>query len=132
MRLIHSGALIGLLMAGVAGTHAESAGTRIQIDTGEVVGMFQLNTAVRAFLGVPFAAPPVGALRWKPPQPAAPWPTARAATSYGAQRMQPGRSKTSVYYEYAGDQPSSEDCLFLNVWAPPETGFGKLPVLVWI
>src|ERR1700716_946235 len=84
MRLIHSGALIGLLMAGVAGTHAESAGTRIQIDTGEVVGMFQLNTAVRAFLGVPFAAPPVGALRWKPPQPAAPWPTARAATSYGA------------------------------------------------
>jgi para-nitrobenzyl esterase len=46
--------------------------------------------------------------------------------------MQPGRSKTSVYYEYAGDQPSSEDCLFLNVWAPPETGFGKLPVLVWI
>jgi para-nitrobenzyl esterase len=132
MRLIHPGALIGLLMAGVAGTHAESAGTRIRIDTGEVVGKFQLNSAVRAFLGVPFAAPPVGALRWKPPQPAAPWPTARAATSYGAQCMQPGRSKTSVYYEYAGDQPSSEDCLFLNVWAPSETGFGKLPVLVWI
>jgi carboxylesterase type B len=68
-------------MAGVAGTHAESAGTRIRIDTGEVVGKFQLNTAVRTFLGIPFAAPPVGALRWKPPQVA-------AALADGARRHQ--------------------------------------------
>src|SRR3979409_2046730 len=83
MRLRFSSALIGLLFAGQT-AHGETAGTSVRIDTGEVVGVFQLNTAVRAFLGVPFAAPPVGALRWKPPQPAAPWPTARAATSYGA------------------------------------------------
>ena len=137
MRLIHSGALIGLLLIGAdvadfAGARAESAGTLVRIDSGEVTGKFQLNTKVRAFLGVPFAAPPVGALHWKPPQPVAPWQTARPATSYGAQCLQPGRSKTSVYYEYAGDQPSSEDCLFLNVWAPSETGDGKLPVMVWI
>jgi para-nitrobenzyl esterase len=132
MRLTFSGALIGLFAAGLDGVHAESATTRVRIDSGEVVGKFQLNTAVRAFLGVPFAAAPVGALRWKPPQPAAPWQAARAATSYGAQCMQPARSKTSVYYEYAGDQPTSEDCLFLNVWAPSEKGDGKLPVMVWI
>jgi para-nitrobenzyl esterase len=111
----------------------ETAGTSVRIDTGEVVGKFQSNTAVRAFLGVPFAAPPVGALRWKPPQPAAPWPAGRAATSTSAQCMQPTRSKTSVYYEYAGgDQPTSEDCLYLNVWAPSEKADGKLPVMVWI
>ena len=47
--------------------------------------------------------------------------------------MQPTRSKTSVYYEYAGgDQPTSEDCLYLNVWAPSEKADGKLPVMVWI
>jgi para-nitrobenzyl esterase len=133
MRRRISVALTGLLLVGLAGAHGESAGTAVRIDTGEVVGKFQLNAAVRAFLGVPFAAPPVGALRWKPPQPAAPWPTARAATSYSAQCMQPTRSKTSVYYEYAGgDQPTSEDCLYLNVWAPSEKADGKLPVMVWI
>ena len=129
MRRRISVALMGLLLVGLAGAHGESAGTAVRIDTGEVVGKFQLNAAVRAFLGVPFAAPPVGALRWKPPQPAAPWPTARAATSTSAQCMQPTRSKTSVYYEYAGgDQPTSEDCLYLNLWAPSEKADGKLPV----
>jgi para-nitrobenzyl esterase len=133
MRRRISVALTGLLLVGLTGAHGETAGTAVRIDTGEVVGKFQLNTAMRAFLGVPFAAPPVGALRWKPPQPAAPWPTARAATSYSAQCMQPTRSKTSVYYEYAGgDQPTSEDCLYLNVWAPSEKADGKLPVMVWI
>jgi para-nitrobenzyl esterase len=117
MRLSISGALIGLLLAGPA-AHAQAAGTSVRLDSGEVVGKFQQNTAVRAFLGIPFAAPPVGDLRWKPPQPAAAWQTARAATSYAAQCMQPARSKTSVYYEYAGDQPTSED--------------GKLPVMVWL
>jgi para-nitrobenzyl esterase len=122
----------GLLLAGFGHACAESAGTLVKLDTGPISGKFQLNTQVRAFVGVPFAAPPVGPLRWKPPQPVAGWEAPRAATSYGAQCMQPGRSKTSVYYEYAGDQPSSEDCLFLNVWAPAETRDSKLPVMVWI
>lgn len=132
MRLIFSAAMTCLLLASVTSADAEGAGTTVRIDSGEVAGKFQLNTAVRAFLGVPFAAPPVGELRWKPPQPTAPWQTPREATGYGAQCMQLGRSKTSVYYEYAGDQLSSEDCLYLNVWAPGETGDGKLPVMVWI
>src|SRR3979409_1634397 len=87
MRLRFSSALIGLLFAGQT-AHGETAGTSVRIDTGEVVGKFQLNTAVRAFLGVPFAAPPVGDLRWKPPQPVAAWQGVRAATGFGPPCLQ--------------------------------------------
>ena len=127
------GGLLAALVASGGGVRAQTSGATVRIDSGEVVGKFQLNAAVRAYLGIPFAAPPVGALRWKPPQPVTPWQGARATTAYGAQCMQGGRSKNSVYYEYAGgDQPTSEDCLTLNVWAPTEPGNGKLPVMVWI
>lgn len=125
-------ALAGLLLVGAQAVRAESGGVAVMTDSGPVVGKFQMNSAVRAFLGLPFAAPPTGALRWKPPQPVIPWQSARTATTYGAQCMQPTRSKTSVYYEYAGDQPTSEDCLYLNVWAPSDVRDGKLPVMVWI
>ena len=132
MRLKTALVAAGLLLTGICDARAESGGTTVKLDSGPIVGKFELNTEVRAFLGVPFAAPPVGPLRWKLPQPVASWQAPRAATSYGAQCMQGGRSKTSVYYEYAGDQKSSEDCLFANVWAPSETRDGKLPVMVWI
>ena len=126
------GALIASVLTAASPAAAQTAATQVAIDSGRISGQFVLNTAVRAFLGVPFAAPPLGDLRWKPPQPVAAWQDVRPATSYGAQCMQPGRSKTSVYYEYAGEQPTSEDCLFLNVWAPSDTRGGKLPVMVWI
>src|SRR6516164_4246770 len=132
MRLKTALVAAGLLLTGICDARAESGGTTVKLDSGPIVGKFELNTEVRAFLGVPFAAPPVGPLRWRLPQPVASWQAPRAATSYGAQCMQGGRSKTSVYYEYAGDQKSSEDCLFANVWAPSETRDGKLPVMVWI
>ncbi len=124
--------LIASVMAAASVASAQTQATQVGIDSGQIAGKFTLNTAVRAFLGIPFAAAPTGDLRWKPPQAVTPWQDVRPATSYGAQCMQPSRSKTSVYYEYAGDQPTSEDCLFLNVWAPSETKGGKLPVMVWI
>ena len=76
------------------------------------------------FLGIPFAAPPVGPLRWRPPQPAKPWQGVRDALAFGADFPQP----PDPHFR-AGTQ--DEDCLFLNVWTPAAAADAKLPVLVW-
>ncbi len=83
---------------------------------------------VRAFLGVPFAVPPVGALRWRPPQPAAKWKGTRAATGFGYRCMQPDIYNDMIFH----DPGRSEDCLTLNVWTPAKDRYAKLPVMVWI
>jgi len=80
---------------------------------------------VTVFRGVPFAAPPVGDLRWRAPQPAAGWSGMRKADRFSPVCMQKGS-----YPEDAPPERSSEDCLYLNVWAP--RGARKLPVMVWI
>jgi len=92
---------------------------------GPVKGKLSADGKVKVFLGIPFAAPPVGPLRWKPPQPPAPWTAARDATNYGSRCMQAGLFKVAYL-----DPGESEDCLTINVWAPK--GATKLPVLVWI
>lgn len=92
---------------------------------GPVKGKLSADGKVKIFLGIPFAAPPVGPLRWKPPQPPAPWTTARDATNYGSRCMQAGFFKVQYL-----DPGESEDCLTINVWAPKDGS--KLPVLVWI
>jgi para-nitrobenzyl esterase len=76
------------------------------------------------FLGVPYAAPPVGALRWRPPQPPAPWPGVRAAT-----RFAPHCAQSAGPF---GQASTSENCLYLNVYAPARRPAGGLPVMVWI
>ena len=87
---------------------------------------------VVAFQGVPYAAPPVGDLRWKPPRPVVAWDGVRNATAPGPICMQTGpawvRAPTA-----AEDDPQSEDCLHLNVWAPREpVARAPLPVMVWV
>src|SRR5690606_39524328 len=62
---------------------------------------------------IPFAAPPVGNLRWKPPQPVVPWTGVRQATAFGTQCMQ-----GTIFGDIVFDRPASEDCLYLNVWTP--------------
>ncbi|HEU0311328.1 MAG TPA: carboxylesterase/lipase family protein [Sphingomicrobium sp.] len=95
------------------------------INTGQVEGT-QIGTA-RVFKGIPYAAPPVGPLRWRPPQPVSAWRGVRKATSYS-----PACPQLESYPPDAPREPTSEDCLTLNVWAPAANSAAKLPVMVWI
>jgi para-nitrobenzyl esterase len=108
-------------LAGAAG------GPVVAIDAGKVAGA--VDGGVASFKGIPFAAPPVGALRWRAPQPQAAWEGVRDATAYGADCMQlPFPSDAAPL----GTAPA-EDCLFVNVWKPVKArASGKLPVIVWI
>jgi para-nitrobenzyl esterase len=110
---------------------APDAATVVTVDGGQIRGT--TADGVRVFKGIPFAAPPVGALRWKPPQPVAAWSGVKAADTFGAQCMQEPYPAGSPYA--SAPQPTSEDCLYLNVWASaadtPSKG-DKRPVMVWI
>jgi para-nitrobenzyl esterase len=105
----------------------------IQTQSGELSGSSE--DRVFAFKGIPYAAPPVGALRWRPPVAPTSWQGVRDATKFGASCEQPRRNSTAVIpwtAEYLADPPFSEDCLFLNVWTPALHPSRKLPVVVWI
>jgi len=104
----------------------------VRIESGLLRGARDPRTAVTAYLGVPFAAAPVGDLRWRPPAPVEPWEGVRAADTFAPQCVQPGRAADSVYAEFSGVQPMSEDCLYLNIWTPDAAREQPLPVMVWI
>jgi para-nitrobenzyl esterase len=99
----------------------------IPVDGGMIEGT-TLPSGVKAWLGVPFAAPPVRELRWQPPQPVVPWRSTYHADRFAPQCLQPLRSPAQNHY--FGVEASSEDCLYLNIWAPQRAK--KLPVIVWI
>ncbi len=96
-------------------------------DKGPVVGVPTADVKVVAFKGVPFAAPPVGGLRWQPPQPALAWAKPLDASTFGHRCLQ-----TETYNDMSfHDSGAAEDCLNLNVWTTA-TPHAKLPVMVWI
>jgi para-nitrobenzyl esterase len=103
-----------------------AAADRVDTRSGPVGGSAEAD-GLRVFKGIPYAAPPVGPLRWQPPQPAKPWADVKPATEFGAQCMQ-RRAFADMVFRASG---MSEDCLFLNVWTPAKTARERLPVLVY-
>ncbi|HTS15959.1 MAG TPA: carboxylesterase family protein [Verrucomicrobiae bacterium] len=104
---------------------APAAGKPVRTDGGLVSGI--RANGLDVYKGVPFAAPPIGALRWRPPQPVRPWSGVRVADRFAPACMQTGVSMP-------GETPpsTSEDCLYLNIWAPAEPAKAPRAVLVWI
>lgn len=122
-------AMVSALSLTAAGLNAQSLQTVQQRTTdGIVEGVVSADGKVRTFKGIPFAAPPVGELRWKAPQPVTPWTGVRRAVEYGPRAMQ-GRIYDDMVFHDAGP---SEDCLYLNLWIPEDQPHQKLPVMVWI
>ncbi len=92
------------------------------------------SNGVNVFKGIPFAAPPIGELRWKAPQPAANWQGVRQCDTFSASAMQ---AKPAPFMMYTAEflappEPLSEDCLYLNVWTAAKATSEKRPVIVWI
>jgi para-nitrobenzyl esterase len=136
---------------GAAPAAQSQAPAIVRVDTGEQQGV--VADDVLSFKGIPFAAPPVGELRWRPPQPAAQWTAVRQATEFGASCMQgrgfgppPGAGARAGAPPAQGTAPApapappvaapaglapSEDCLYLNVWRPADPAARNLPVMVW-
>jgi para-nitrobenzyl esterase len=148
---------LALAALGVGTAASEQAPALVRVEGGQLQGV--VADGVESFKGIPFAAPPLGELRWRPPQPAAPWTGVRQTAEFGANCMQgrfgpppapppgapaaPGPAGPPVTGARATSSPPptapspapppSEDCLFLNVWRPANAkAEAKLPVMVWI
>ena len=125
MGLLATGRLVALPEPGLEQSgFQQSKVTRIRVEGGTIEGA-EPAAGVRAYLGVPFAKAPVGALRWRPPVPAAKWTGTRAATEYGAPCAQ-----TDFGWNKVSAERGSEDCLYLNVWAPMKGE--RRPVMVYV
>jgi para-nitrobenzyl esterase len=126
--------LFGAVLASATGACRQAAGPPdeaasrllVRTDSGLVRGVDE--SKVRVFRGIPYAAPPVGPARWRPPRPVAPWKGVREAREFGPSCPQP-----PFIAEGGAPAPLSEDCLTLNVWTPASATAGsRLPVMVWI
>ena len=133
-------ALVAMLVA------IPASAQTVRIDTGELKGKLAYPrpsgergdppAPLSAYLGIPFAAPPTGANRWRAPQPAVKWTGVRDATQFGPDCQQdvvPNKGAIGPWtWEYLTQGPVSEDCLTINVWTPAHARGEKLPVLLWI
>ena len=119
--LVFSAIALFMALSGCTGDKLSEA--TVTLNDGVIQGTVENGVAV--FRGIPFAAPPVGELRWKAPQPVVPWEGILKADKYAPVPVQ-------VKARWMGDVDMSEDCLYLNVWTPAKSSGEKLPVMVWI
>jgi para-nitrobenzyl esterase len=121
--------ILGLAALAAACVHGPvvSSGPEVATASGRIAGV-ATESGVHAYLGIPYAAPPVRELRWREPQPVAPWTGVRHANGFGPQCTQPQRGVMTN--QYSGAEVTSEDCLYLNVWAKP--GVREAPVIVFL
>ena len=120
--MLHKTVFLAAFLAGLnAVDGAQAAAPTVTIDSGKLAG--NERDGMMSFLGIPYAAPPTGDLRWRAPQPAKAWQGTRQATEFG-----PVCRQTAEWVK----MPQSEDCLTLNVWAPPRKKGKSYPVLIWI
>jgi len=151
MRRLVVGGALGCVLA-LAGTAFAGIGDPVKIDTGLVSGVDGTSgSTVRAYKGIPFAAPPTGENRWRAPQPAAKWDGVRKADAFGApctsgpapvgRGGRGGRGAAAppragappaAQQQAPREPPRSEDCLYLNVWTSAKSAGDKRPVMVWI
>jgi para-nitrobenzyl esterase len=118
-RILFASALMAAATVAVAGVGTHS---------GQLSGV-RIDDEITAYRGIPYAAAPVGTLRWKAPAPVVPWKGVREATQFGPACVQPKSISVNVYTD---DPPRmSEDCLYLNIWQPTKVKSGA-PVMVWI
>ena len=126
IRAVSWGVVLLLVWSASEARAEDAASPRVKLDSGQVQGA--VHQTVAYFKGIPFAAPPIGNLRWRPPQSVHKWSGVRKAAEFGADCMQlPFPSDAAPL----GVKPA-EDCLYLNVWRPANPPHGKLPVFVWI
>lgn len=115
---------IALILLAVLPVNAALADiTEAKVTGGAVSGV--VNDGISVFKGIPFAAPPVGDLRWKAPAPVKAWSGVKQADAFAKACMQAPNTQGNT-------APVSEDCLYLNVWTPAKAANAKLPVIVWI
>ncbi len=118
---------LGGLILVVSSLSASAATDEVTVEQGKFQGTSNSDRSVRIFKGIPFAAPPIGDLRWKAPQPAPSFAGVRQADKFG-----PACLQTNVFGDiYFRDAQPSEDCLNLNIWVPAKPVSKKLPVFLW-
>lgn len=116
-----------LLLIATALASTAIAADRVKIASGPVEGAVNSDASVRIFRGIPFAAPPVGDLRWRPPQPVRHWRGVRKAVDFGSRCVQGWVFSDMVFRS----REMSEDCLSLTVWTPARSKAERLPVYLW-
>lgn len=131
MRTRLSFALLVLAILSFTSASFGAASDPVRVEQGLLAGTNGASASVRVYLGVPYAAPPVGDLRWKAPQPADPWKGVRKATEFSNACWQTPYPPAAAIYQ-AKLPPLSEDCLYLNIWTPANSSKDRLPVMFWI